>query len=84
MITHTIDSYRIPSQKQEKVNVTITYFKNLPKIWNFAKKLHMTHLLKLLDKKYKYEMNPASIVEDTEWIERIPSTDGQMDRGIDG
>ena len=29
------------------------------------KPLHATHFLKLLDKMCKYEMDPASIVEDT-------------------
>ena len=38
----------------------------------------MTHLLKLLDKMCKYEMDPASIVEDT--VDMILSTDGQTDR----
>ena len=38
--------------------------------------LHATHLLKLLDKMCKYEMDPASIVEDTE---RTRSTDGRTD-----
>ena len=38
----------------------------------------MTHLLKLLDKMYKYKMDLTSIVEDT-----ILSTDGQTDRRTD-
>ena len=36
--------------------------------------LHATHLLKLLDKMCKYEMDPMSIVEDTDG-----RTDGQTD-----
>ena len=40
----------------------------------------MTHLLKLLDKVCKYEMDPASIVEDTEWTRFCPQMDGQMDK----
>ena len=32
--------------------------------------LHATHVLKLLDKMCKYEMDPASIVEDTERMDR--------------
>ena len=31
--------------------------------------------MKLLDKMYKYEMDPASIVEDTEWTGFCPQTD---------
>ena len=57
-----------------------------PKISKFAKKsnfaitLHVTHLLKLLDKMYKYWLDPTSIVEDTEWTRIRP----QMDRYMDG
>ena len=36
------------------------------KFCNFNKALHMTHLLELLGKMYKYEMCPESTVEDTE------------------
>ena len=43
------------------------------------KTLHVTHLLKLLDKMYKYEMDPASIVEVTERTRLCPQTDGQTD-----
>ena len=48
----------------------------------------MTHLLKLLDNMCKYEMDPMSIVEDTERTLFCPQTDrrmdGQMDRQTDG
>ena len=37
--------------------------------------LHMTHLLKFLDKVCKYEMDPVSIVEDTERTRFCPQTD---------
>ena len=80
MITHTIDQFILnPNSKQDKANVT--NLKNLPKLQNFLilkKKntLHATHLLKLLDKMCKYEMNPASIVEDVEQTRFCP----QMDR----
>ena len=39
----------------------------------------MTHLLKLLDKMCIYEMDLASIVEDTERTRFCPQTDGRMD-----
>ena len=75
MITQTIVSYRIPSQKtKSKYN-----FKTFVKNSNFgilAKNLNATHLLKLLDKMYKYEMDPVSIVEDTEWTLFCPQMDG--------
>ena len=49
--------------------------------------LHTKRLLKLLGKMCKYEMDPASIVEDTHTDYRadtILSTDGQTDRQTDG
>ena len=48
-------------------------FKEFVKISNFwisKQTLHATHLLKLLDKMCKYEMDAMSIVEDTEWTRR--------------
>ena len=42
--------------------------------------LHATYLLKLLDKMCKYEMDPTSIVEDTERTRFCP----QIDRWTDG
>ena len=66
-----------PKSKDDKVKVT-----NLKK---FAKTLHTTHLLGLLDKMCKYEMDPTSIVEDTEQtpydsVHRL--TDGQGETSI--
>ena len=78
MITHTIDQFILdPKSKQDKVKVT--NLKNLPKKMNLKKKtLDATHL-KFLDKMYKYEMDPASIVEDTEQTRFCPHTDGRTD-----
>ena len=62
--------------------------KNLPKfaILSIMNQTgHATHLLKLLDKMCKYEMDPASIVEDTELHDSVHRwqtdrrTDIQMD-----
>ena len=53
--------------------------KEFAKISNFLilkQTLQATHLLKVLDKMCKYEMDPMSIVEDTERTQ-ILSTDGQ-------
>ena len=53
--------------------------------FNFEKKqktLNTTHLLKLLDNVCKYEMDPGSIVEDTERIPFCPQTDGQGETSI--
>ena len=66
-------------------------FKKFAKISNFRilkRALHATHLLKLLDKMCKYEMDPMSIVEDTERTRFCPQTDrrtdGRTDRRTDG
>ena len=61
-------------------------FKEFAKIANLLiliKTLHMTHLLKLFNKMCKYEMDPMSIVEDTEQTRFCPQTDGQTDRRTD-
>ena len=45
--------------------------------------LHMTHLLKLLDNMFKYEIDPTSIVEETVQTQFCPQTDGQTERWTD-
>ena len=72
-----------PKPKEDKVKAT--NLKNLPKFQNFwilKQTLHATHLLKLLDKMCKYEMDPTSIVEDTERTRFCPQR--QTDRRTDG
>ena len=59
------------SQKKTKSKLQIK--KNSPKF-----QIHATHLLKLLDKMCKYEMDPMSIVEDTERTRFCPQTDRQI------
>ena len=49
------------------------------KCWNFAKTVLATHPLKLLDKMHKYEMDLASIVDDTERTGFRPQTDARTD-----
>ena len=61
MITHTIESYWIPSQKKTKSKLQIYKIRQ-----NFKK---------LLDKMCKYEMDPMSILEDTERTRFCPQTD---------
>ena len=46
------------SYKFKKIDKTLNF-------WILKKSLHVTHLLKLLNKKCKHKMDPASIVEDT-------------------
>ena len=65
---------------QDKFKATI--LKKLPKIqilWFFKYLNNVTHLLKLVDKMCKYEMDPTSIVEDTDWTRFCPQRDGQTD-----
>ena len=65
-----------PKSKEDKVKMTnLTNFPKLQifKFWR-KKTLHATHLLKLLDKMCKYEMDLASIVEDTERTGFCPQT----------
>ena len=56
-------------------------FKEFAKTSNYwiLKTLHTTHL-KLLDKMCKYEMNPASIVEETERTRFCPQTQRRRDK----
>ena len=46
------------------------------------KTLHTTHLLKLLDKMYKYEMDPTRTVGTTEQTRDAGRTDGQSETNI--
>ena len=69
-----------PKSKQDKVKVTI--LKNLPKlpIFHLKTTLHMTRLLKFLDKMCKSEMDLASVVEDTEGTWFCPHKDRRTER----
>ena len=61
-------------------------FKKFAKIsnyWILKQALHTTHLLKLLDKKCKYEMDPMGILEDTERTRFCPQTDRRRDGRTD-
>ena len=62
-----------PKPKEDKVSHN---FKKSPKF-------HATHLLKLLDKMCKYEMDPMSILEDTERTRFCPQTDRRTDERTD-
>ena len=71
VITHTINSYWIPSQNKTK---------SMLQFFNVEKPLHMTHLRKLFDNMCPCEMDPVNIVEDTEQTRSCP----QMDRRTGG
>ena len=69
-----------PKSKQDKLKTT--NLKKMPKIQMsiiLQKSLYATYLLKWLDMIYKYEMDPVSIVEDTEQTPFLPQTDRWMD-----
>ena len=72
-----------PKSKEDEVKVT--NLKNLPKylILKFLNRLYTPYLLKLLDKMCKYEIDPTSIVEDTEWTRFCPQTDSRTDGQTD-
>ena len=73
--TNTSDSHQIPSQNKTKSKLKKFKF------WKFSKKtLHATHLLKLLDKMYKYEKDPTRTVGATGRTRDA----GGMDRQTDG
>ena len=57
MITHTTESYWIPSQKKAKSKLQIQRICQNLKFLILKQILHATHLLKLLDKMHKYETN---------------------------
>ena len=89
---------RIGSQvkTRQSQNYKFKEFAKTSNVWILKKKkkkkkkniLHTTHLLELLDKMYKYQMDLASIVEDTKQTRFCPKTDkltyGRMDRWTDG
>ena len=56
----------------------------MPKIQILQETLHATHLLKLLDKMYKYEMDPARTIGATEQTRDAGRMDGWTDRQMDG
>ena len=78
MITHIGYSHQIP--KQDKVKVT--HLKKMPNIKILQETLHVTHLLKLLDEMYKYEVNPTRTVGATERTRDAGRTDGRSETNI--
>ena len=77
MITHTIESYWISRQSQ---SYKYEEFAKITNFWILKQTLHTTHLLKLLDKMCKYEMDLTSIVEDTERTQLCPQMDRRTDK----
>ena len=76
MITHTSDSHQIPSQNNTKSKLQIFFAKNFEIL---QETLHVTHLMKLLEKMYKYEMDPTRTVGATEQTWDAGRKDGRTD-----
>ena len=79
---HDYPFYQIGSQVKRRQSRSYKFkeFAKISNFWMLKQTLHATHLLKLFDKMCKYEMDPMSIVEETERTRLILSTDGQTDK----
>ena len=73
-------------RSQVKTRQSQSYkFKKIAKNTNFEilqETLHATHLLKLIDQMYKYEMDPIKTVGATERTRDAGRTDGQSETSI--
>ena len=72
-----------PKSKESQIH-KLKKIAKISNCWILQRALHATHLLKLLDKMCKYEMDPMSIVEDTERTRFCPQTVRRTDRRTDG
>ena len=79
MITHTSDPHQIPSQNKTKSKLQILKIAKNSKFGILHDTLNTTHLLKLLHKMYKYEMDPTRTVGATERTPAAGRTDGRTD-----
>ena len=75
MITHTIESYWIQVKRRQSQSYKFKKIAKIANFWISKRALHATQLLKLLAKMCKYEIDPMSIVEDTERTRFCPQTD---------
>ena len=82
MITNTIDSHQNLSQTKTSQSYKFKKIAKKLKFGNFARNLTRAHLLKLLDKMYKYEVDPTRTVGATERIRDAERTDGRMETNI--
>ena len=80
MITQTSDSHQIPSQNKTKLQIVKSCQKKLS-CEILHETLHVTHLLKLLDKMYEYEIDPTRTVGATERKTNAGRRDGQATDG---
>ena len=80
MITHTIESYWIQVKRRQSQSYKFKKFAKIANFLNFETGITRDTPSKLLAKMCKYEIDPMSIVEDTERTRFCP----QMDRRTDG
>ena len=83
MITHTIESYWIQVKRRQSQSYKFKKFAKIAIFLISKRALHATHLLKLLTKMCKYEIDQMSIVEDTERTRFCPQTDRRTNRRTD-
>ena len=84
IFTHTSDSHQIPSQNKTKSKLQILKIVKNSIFEILQETLHATHLLTLLNKMYKYEMDPTRTVGATEQTRDVGRTDRRTDRWMDG
>ena len=77
-------THQIPSQNKTKSKLQTLKNRQKSKFEILQSTLHVTHLLKLLDKMYKYAMDPTRNVGPTERTWYAGRTEGQTDRRTDG
>ena len=65
-LTDTLPQLKKQVKRRQSQSYKFKKFAKISNFWIFKRALHVTHLLKLLDKMCKYEIDPMSIVEDTE------------------
>ena len=74
----------VRSQVKTRPSQSYKFQKKLPKVQILQETLHVTHLLKLLDKMHKYEMDPTKTVGATEQTWDARRTERQTDGWTDG
>ena len=76
MITYNSDPHQIPSQNKTKSKLQILKIAKYSNFEILQETVQATHLLKLLDKMYEYEMDPTRTVGATKRTRDAGQTDG--------
>ena len=67
-------------KRRQSQSYKLKEFVKISNFWILKQALHATYLLNFLDEMCKYEMDPTSIVEDTERTRFCPQTDRRTNR----